>query len=125
VTPPKPAAVNPQDLLVAEAAPSAPAPVPEEAPAEPEIRPTEPEAVKIVSPSYPETARKAGITGRVYVKLLVGPDGKVKDAQVIRGIGYGCDEAATDAAYKAVFKPGTKNGKPADTYITIPYPFMK
>ncbi len=126
VTPPKPAAVNPQDLLVAEATPTpvAVAPVVEE-PKEPEIPPTEPEAVKIVSPAYPETARKAGITGRVFVKILVGPDGKVKDAQVIRGIGYGCDEAAVGAAMKAQFKPGTKNGQPADTYITIPYPFMK
>jgi len=127
VTPPKPAAVTPQDILVAEAtpAPATSAPAVEETPQEPEIPPTEPEATKIVSPAYPENARKAGITGRVFVKILVGPDGKVKDAQVVRGIGYGCDEAAVDAAMKAQFKPGTKNGKPADTYITIPYPFMK
>jgi peptide/nickel transport system substrate-binding protein len=128
VTPPKPAAVNPQDLLVAEATPTPAAtstPAVEETPQEPEIPPTEPEATKIVSPAYPENARKAGITGRVFVKILVGTDGKVKDAQVIRGIGYGCDEAAVDAAMKAQFKPGTKNGKPADSYITIPYPFMK
>jgi peptide/nickel transport system substrate-binding protein len=124
--PPKPAAVNPQDLLVAEATPTPAAATPAvEEPKEPEIMPTEPEALKIVSPYYPESARKAGITGRVFVKILVGTDGKVKNAEVIKGIGYGCDEAAAEAAYKAVFKPGTKNGKPSETYITIPYPFMK
>ncbi len=123
-TTPKSAAVNPQDILVAETAP-VPSVQPEETALEPEIPPTQPEVVRLVSPAYPEYARKAGVTGRVFVKILVGPDGKVKNAEVVRGIGYGCDEAAQDAAQKAVFKPGTKNGKPADSYITIPYPFKK
>lgn len=126
--PPKPAAVNPQDILVAEATPvtaSAPSQSVAQEPEEPEIPPTEPEPIKIVPPTYPESARKAGITGRVFVKVYVGTDGKVKNAEVIRGIGYGCDEAAIAAALKATFKPGTKNGRPAESTITVPYPFMK
>ncbi|MCU0607059.1 MAG: energy transducer TonB, partial [Candidatus Edwardsbacteria bacterium] len=59
----------------------------------------------------------------VYVKVMVAADGSVKSADVLRGIGGGCDEAAIDAARKATFKPGTVNGKPADRQITIPFTF--
>jgi len=33
---------------------------------------------------YPEPAVKAGVVGRIYVRLTVGPNGKVNAAQVVR-----------------------------------------
>ncbi len=126
---PTPRPANPQDVLAATAAPPTPPPAtttPEPAPetaTEPVIPPTEPEVTKAVTPSYPEVARKAGITGRVFVRVVVGADGNVKSADVVRGIGGGCDEAALDAARKMSFKAGTINGKPAEKPITIPFTF--
>ncbi len=125
---PRPAADDIQNLLAAETKPAA-APVPTPAPAVPEpapvdeVPPTEPEVIKLPAAAYPEMARKAGVTGRVYVKVLIAADGSVKSAEVSRGIGGGCDEAALDAARKATFKPGTVGGKPADRPITIPFTF--
>lgn len=128
---PAPATVNPQDILAASAAPAtpppaaatpAPEPTPEPA-AEPGIAPTEPEVLKAVMPAYPDVARKAKITGRVFVRVLVGADGSIRNAEVVRGIGGGCDEAALEAARKMTFKAGTVNGQPADRPITIPFTF--
>lgn len=123
-TPPAP--VNPQDILAAATSPSTPPPAATTAPepaAEPQIAPTEPEVVKGATPSYPDMARKAKITGRVFVRVMVGADGSIRNAEVVRGIGGGCDEAALEAAQKMTFRPGTVNGKPADRPITIPFTF--
>jgi protein TonB len=127
---PAPKAVNPQDILVAETPTPAPTTTaattaPEPAAPEPasEIPPTDPEPVSIGKADYPDLAKKAGITGRVFIKVVVGADGKVKSAEVLRGIGGGCDEAALEAAKKSSFKPGTVNGQPADRPFTIPYSF--
>ncbi len=89
-----------------------------------EIPPTRPELVQFVPPVYPESDRRAGRQGRVYVKVTVGPDGLVKDARVVKGIGGGCDDAALAAAKKCTFKPGTKNGQPADDVTTLPFTFQ-
>ncbi len=128
--PPTPAPANPQDILAATTAPAtpppAPAPTPEPVPepaVESGIAPTEPEVIKAVTPAYPEVARKAKITGRVFVKVVVAADGSIKSAEVVRGIGGGCDEAALEAAKKMTYKPGTVNGQPVEKSITIPFTF--
>lgn len=127
IAPAKPASDDLQNLLAAETKPAVPTPAPVTAAPEPtpvsDVPPTEPEVVKLPAAAYPEMARKAGVTGRVYVKVVVAADGSVKSAEVSRGIGGGCDEAAVDAARKATFKPGTVGGKPADRPITIPFTF--
>jgi TonB family protein len=122
---PAPKPVNPQDILVAETPTPAATPVPTTAAPEPvaEIPPTDPEPTSIGKAEYPDLARKAKITGRVFIKVIVGSDGKVKSAEVLRGIGGGCDEAAVEAAKKSSFKPGTVNGQPAERPFTIPYSF--
>ena len=44
--------------------------------------------------TYPEEAIKNRIEGYVYVKFVVDNLGKVIDAGVTKGLGYGCDEEA-------------------------------
>jgi protein TonB len=43
---------------------------------------------------YPEEALKAGIEGQVHLHYWVEGNGKVVDAEVTHGLGYGCDEEA-------------------------------
>lgn len=43
---------------------------------------------------YPDEALKAGIEGAVLVKYRIDDDGNVFNPQVIKGLGYGCDEEA-------------------------------
>lgn len=89
-----------------------------------EIPPTKPELVQYVPPVYSESDRQAGRKGRVYIQVTVGADGAVKSARLMKGIGGGCDDAAIDAAKKCKFKPGTKNGQPAEDVATVPFTFQ-
>ena len=73
--------------------------------------------------TYPETARRAGIEGRVIVQFTVDESGNIQDPEVVRGIGGGCDEAAI-AAIKAVeWIPGTQHGEPVSTEYSLPITF--
>ena len=72
---------------------------------------------------YPELAIRAGVQGRVYVLVYVNEVGDVVKAEVLRGIGGGCDEAALAALKKAKFIPGKQRGKPVKTRISIPVEF--
>ena len=59
---------------------------------------------------YPEIAIRAGVEGTVYVMAFVDENGNVVRADVVKGIGAGCDEAAQAAVMKAKFKPGKQRG---------------
>jgi protein TonB len=72
---------------------------------------------------YPELAKRAGIDGRVLVLAFVDESGNVTKAEVIKGIGLGCDEAAINAILQTKFKPGKQRGKPVKVKVTIPVTF--
>ncbi len=74
---------------------------------------------------YPEIARRAGVEGRVFVVAYVDETGRVTKAEITKGIGSGCDEAAIDAVMKTKFKPGVQRGKPVKVKITIPILFKR
>lgn len=74
---------------------------------------------------YPEIARRAGIDGKVFVLAFVDESGNVTNAEVVKGIGSGCDEAALDAVMQTKFKPGIQRGKPVKVKITIPIVFKR
>ena len=60
---------------------------------------------------YPESARRAGITGRVIVQFTVDEAGNVRDAIIRKGIGGGCDEEVIRVITEhAKFKPGIHQG---------------
>lgn len=73
---------------------------------------------------YPETARQAGITGKVLIKFVIDSDGSVTDITVLRGIGGGCDSEAVRVV-KAMprWNPGRQEGKPVRVYFTLPITF--
>jgi protein TonB len=81
-----------------------------------------PEAVTKVQPVYPELARDAGVDGTVMVQALVGKDGKVKDAKVVKSIQM-LDQAAIDAVKGWVFKPALSNNKPVAVWVAVPIRF--
>ncbi|PIP14002.1 MAG: hypothetical protein COX48_02705, partial [bacterium (Candidatus Stahlbacteria) CG23_combo_of_CG06-09_8_20_14_all_34_7] len=82
-----------------------------------------PQPIKIIQPAYPESAKKISAEGTVFVEVIVGKDGKVISAKVIKSLNSACDEAAIGAALKAIFKPGTSDGVPIEMKTTIPYRF--
>jgi protein TonB len=72
---------------------------------------------------YPEIAKRAGVEGKVLVLAFVDESGNVTKAEVIKGIGLGCDEAAINAIVQTKFKPGMQRGKPVKVQVTIPVTF--
>lgn len=72
---------------------------------------------------YPEIAKRVGIEGKVFVRAFVDETGTVTNAEVVKGIGAGCDEAALDAILKTKFNPGKQRGKPIKVQVTVPILF--
>lgn len=82
----------------------------------------QPEPIKQVTPKYPDLAREAGIDGKVFVKVLVDKDGKVKKAMVVKGPEI-FHEAALEAAKGWVFKPAIQGNKPVPVWVSLPFVF--
>ena len=72
---------------------------------------------------YPSEARENEITGTVKVQAFIDEFGEVMSAEIVEGIGYGCDNIARNAVYYARFKPGLQKGKPIRSMIIIPIEF--
>lgn len=73
--------------------------------------------------SYPEQAKKKNIEGKVLIKILVDENGNIDATNVIKGIGYGCDEAAEKAARSCKFTPAKKDGKNVKAQVVLPVQF--
>lgn len=72
---------------------------------------------------YPEEAKEEKIEGLVKVLTFIDRDGEVLDAQIVEGIGYGCDEAARLAILYHRFKPGLIKGQKVKVQMEIPVEF--
>ena len=69
--------------------------------------------------SYPRMAQQAGIEGKVFLLCFIDETGSVNDVKVIKGIGAGCDEEASDAVKKIKFNPGLNEGKPVKVKLSL------
>ena len=71
---------------------------------------------------YPPVALKAGIEGTVHLKVLVGKDGVVEQANAVKGkeIFY---KAALQAVNQYRFKPARQNDRPVKVYLVMPIRF--
>jgi len=73
---------------------------------------------------YPVTAREKGIQGRVIVKFVVNEDGTISNAEVIRGIGGGCDEECIRLVLAMPkWTPAIEYGKVVKSTVTEPFSF--
>jgi TonB family protein len=72
---------------------------------------------------YPKEAKEEKIEGVVKILTFVDRDGEVLDAQVLEGIGFGCDEAARLAILYHRFKPGLIKGQKVKVQMEIPIEF--
>lgn len=74
--------------------------------------------------SYPAVAAENGIQGKVIVKFVVGKDGSVSQAQVVRGVDPSLDKEAIRAVNSMPrWNPGMNNGQPASVWFTLPVTF--
>lgn len=73
---------------------------------------------------YPANARRLGIEGTVYVSFVVGKDGSISEAKVLRGIMAECDTEAIRVVNRMPkWKPGKQNGRNVNVRFTLPLKF--
>lgn len=76
-------------------------------------------------PPYPSAALRAEIDGQVLLRVCIAPSGAVDTVQVVKGLGFGCDEAASAWARSHWrFKPARRGGTPITYCIMQPVRFQ-
>ncbi len=65
-------------------------------------------------PAYTEEGRKRHIEGEVQLDVVFMANGQIRIVGVTRGLGYGLDEAAIQAAQKIQFVPAKRGDQPVD-----------
>ena len=73
--------------------------------------------------TYPEMAKKAGVSGKVYLLLYVNENGGIDNVKIIKGLGMGCDDAAINGVKSTKFKPAMNNGVAVKAKLSIPINF--
>lgn len=101
------------------------APAQDEAPDMNAFTPVEkqPQVVVSVPPVYPDLAKRAGVEGTVYVKILVNKEGKAIKAVVIKSDSEVFNQPAIDAALKFVFTPAIQHKSPVMVWVVVPFKF--
>jgi len=91
------------------------APVRAEGAAQPPRRAAARQPVEILfksKPEYTAEGRRRRIEGEVLLEVVFEVTGEIRVLRVLRGLGYGLDEAAVEAARKIRFKPAMEERKP-------------
>lgn len=85
-----------------------------------------PRVASTVAPVYPQALRDAGIGGRVVVRGVIGIDGRVESAEVVRSSGNSTlDNNALSAFYKWRFSAAKNDaGQKVRCYFVQGFPFV-
>jgi TonB family protein len=72
-----------------------------------------PMAARLIARTYPEDLRKAGTSGTVYMKFIVGADGKVEPGSIEADAPLAAFEPAAKQVIQGIeFTPGKKGSTP-------------
>ncbi|MES2516699.1 MAG: TonB family protein [Bacteroidota bacterium] len=74
---------------------------------------------------YPTSAANANVGGKVFMQFVVGQDGGITKVDVLKGIGFGCDEEAQRVVkLMPKWSPGKQSGKAVAVRFTLPISFQ-
>jgi periplasmic protein TonB len=75
----------------------------------------------LTQPPYPMSSRRLGESGSLALDILIGADGRVRDAKVSQSSGYErLDQAAvSEAKQHWHLRPATRNGVPFEQWLTL------
>jgi len=80
-----------------------------------------PQIVKSAAPIYPELAKRAGVEGKVFLKIFVDSLGNPIKAIIIKSDNNVFNQVSIDAAMKYKFTPAIKDKKPIGIWVVIPF----
>ena len=77
---------------------------------------------------YPAIARENGVEGMCVIQFVVGKDGSVQEANIVRDIGAGCGESALKVVNNMnnlpeKWTPGKQRGRSVKVFYTLPVRF--
>ena len=73
---------------------------------------------------YPRRALKANVEGKVIVQFLVAQNGDISEVEILKGIGFDCDEEAVRVLQSSPrWIPGQHQGKNVKVKVTLPLTF--
>jgi TonB family protein len=78
----------------------------------PELQPVE--IVYKPRPAYTAEARRRRVEGEVLLDVMFTASGSLRVNRVVKGLGYGLDDRALEAAERIQFRPARRDGQPYD-----------
>lgn len=81
-----------------------------------------PKKTKYVKPVYPKAALDARVQGDVLLEIVVGTDGRVADARILKSVPH-LDQAAIEATLAARYEPVQINGLPVRVTSLVTHTF--
>ena len=86
---------------------------------------TNPQLLTQVKPQYTTEAMRAKIQGKVWLEVVVMPDGRPGDIRVVRSLDrtFGLDEEAIKAMRQWRFRPGVRQGQNVPVAVTVEMEF--
>ncbi len=84
---------------------------------------TAPKLIHSVEAGYTAQANKDKISGTVIIDFVVGKDGVPRNLQVIKSLGDGLDESATNAVEQYRYQPAMKDGAPVSVHFSATVTF--
>lgn len=84
---------------------------------------TKPRALNNPRPSYTGEARNNKVEGTIRLRVLVSPEGAVKNVRFLSHLPDGLDEQAIVVARKMRFAPATRGGQPVAYWVTVEVEF--
>lgn len=74
---------------------------------------------------YPSRAMKAEVEGKVILRFVVGINGEISEVEVVKGIGFDCDEEAKRIIQSSPnWLPGQQSGKNVKVRMIVPLNFQ-
>jgi protein TonB len=82
------------------------------------------EYVQAPKPDYPIASKRLGEQGKVVLRILINEQGLPERVDIHQATGFArLDEAARQAAMRAVFKPHRENGRAVPVFVMVPVNF--
>jgi protein TonB len=76
-------------------------------------------------PAYPAMSKRLGEQGKVVVRVLIGVDGVVQQAEIRQSSGFDrLDQAALTTAQRWRYVPGKRGGVPEAMWFNVPINFV-
>ena len=82
-----------------------------------------PQIIRQVKPEYPGLAIRAGLEGKVWVKIWVDKEGRPHQVNVVKSDAEIFNEPALAAARQFLFTPAYMNNGPVSVWVSIPFHF--